>query len=147
MKNIKTTLSAGCLACFSLLVNAECTDQRFEIYKRYDEYLEKNPSVSTAQARVNVAPKVKMSPDKLKDLYFECIPRGAAAAKELRAATAEDAKTLGIDCKTLGSRYAQTARNTMKGLPVNPNWDFVKPARCNGSKEFDVGLSLVALAK
>lgn len=52
----------------------------------------------------------------------------------------ESAKTAGLECHEIGYRYGHTATRAMKGMQVNPAWDFAVPERCRTDPETDKGI-------
>lgn len=53
---------------------------------------------------------------------------------------AEPAITRGMDCYTIGYRYAKCALSTTVGLKCPASWDFSVPPRCRNTKESDRGI-------
>ena len=47
----------------------------------------------------------------------------------------EDAKTVYLDCYTVGYRFGFTGTRAMKGRPTDAAWDFVTPSRCQDNAE------------
>ena len=64
----------------------------------------------------------------------------AKPGKEPLVATAEDRKTLGLECYVIGYRYGYVGTRSMKGRSVDPAWDFATPARCNADPQTQRGI-------
>jgi hypothetical protein len=129
----------------------QCSDRDYKLFKRYDAYLDANPSILDDQARANFSARVGMRPAALKDLYFRCLPRWReqepeAAQQVLRetiasmAAGGESPLTMGHSCNTLGYRYGHTATSTIVGKKPNLGWDFVMPKRCQNQTSTNAGI-------
>lgn len=149
----------GLIALLSgvLLMSAEsawarqCSDREYATFKKYDAFLDANPSLSDDQARATFAARVGMRPAALKDLYFRCLfrwkdqepeaaRRTAREAMESMAAGGESPITKGHSCNTLGYRYGHTATSTMLGKEPKLGWDFVMPDRCKNVATTEAGI-------
>lgn len=98
--------------------------------------------------RVYIHQKTR-SPDQIKDdVYHRCLNRGTGPspskdsipAKTTSPTSAEDPKTIGLDCRTVGFRYGYTGMLALQGKKIDPAWDFETPARCRNNPETQIGI-------
>lgn len=139
------------LVQFASVQAQQCSDREYATFKRYDAYLDANPSMDDNKARANFAAQVGMKPAALKDLYHRCLSRWKdqepvavqKAGRDALAAMAvggESPLTMGHSCNTLGFRYGHTGTSTMLRKQPQPGWDFVMPERCRNKPDTDAGV-------
>jgi hypothetical protein len=130
----------------------QCSNSEYATFKRYDSYLDANPTIDDDRLRANFAARVGMRPVVLKDLYFRCLSRWTAhepqeAQKVARdalasmAAGGEAPLTKGHSCNTLGFRFGHTGTSAMLRKQPNLGWDFVMPERCRGKPDTNAGIT------
>lgn len=129
----------------------QCSDREYSTFKKYDAYLDANPTILDDQARANFAGRVGMRPAALRDLYSRCLVRWGSQEPEAvkkfgrealaaMAAGGESPLTMGHSCNTLGYRYGHTATSIVVGKQPNLGWDFVMPARCQNQIQMEAGV-------
>lgn len=129
----------------------DCNDREYKIFKKYDDYLSANPNIPDEQARATIAKRFKMRPSALKNLYFNCLYResgldssssgkGSSRPQLQKIPQGDSALTKGLDCRTLGYRYAYNATRAMIGRTGRADWDFVMPARCHDQGDTSSGM-------
>lgn len=129
----------------------QCSDREYATFKRYDAYLDANPTMDDDKARANFAAQVGIRAAALKDLYFRCLlrwkdqepdaaQRAGRDALASMAAGGESHLTKGHSCNTLGFRFGHTGTSTMLGKQTKLGWDFVMPERCRNRPDTDAGI-------
>ena len=148
MRDVFKAVMVCVVAAHAPIVGASnCSSSEYQIYQKYDAFLDAYPNIPDSDLRQVFSRKVGMKPSALKDLYLRCsyasvdqTPSKSAANLNKTSSTAESSKTKGRDCYQIGYRYTKCALATKEGFPCPAEWDFAVPDRCKQSSELNRGI-------